>query len=38
MVEYAGPETVELASVGVQIAMRDIYEGVPIDALLRGPE
>jgi Uma2 family endonuclease len=36
-IEYSGPETVELASVGLQIGMREIYEGVPIEALMRGP-
>ncbi len=32
-IEYSGPETVELASVGLQIGMREIYDGVPIEAL-----
>ena len=36
-IEYSGPETVELASVGLQIGMREIYEGVPIESLMRGP-
>lgn len=36
-IEYSGPETVELAAVGLQIGMREIYEGVPIEALMRGP-
>ena len=36
-IEYSGPETVELASVGLKIGMREIYEGVPIEALMRGP-
>lgn len=36
-IEYAGQETVELTSVGLKIAMRDVYEGVPIDSLMRGP-
>jgi Uma2 family endonuclease len=35
--EYAEPETVELASVGLRLHMRDIYEGVPIESLARGP-
>ena len=35
--EYSGDETVELASVKLAISMRDIYEGVPIEALIRGP-
>jgi Uma2 family endonuclease len=35
-IEYSGPETVELASVGLQIGMREIYEGVPIEALMDG--
>jgi Uma2 family endonuclease len=34
-IEYSGLETVELASVGFEIAMRDIYEGVPIEAPAR---
>jgi len=37
MIEYSGDETVELASVELKIGIREIYEGVPIDALLRGP-
>jgi Uma2 family endonuclease len=36
-IEYSGPETVELGSVSLQIGMADIYEGVPIEALMRGP-
>jgi Uma2 family endonuclease len=36
-IEYSGPETVELTSIGLQIGMREIYEGVPIEALMRGP-
>ena len=36
-IEYSGPETVELASVGLQIGMGEIYEGVTIEALMRGP-
>lgn len=36
-IEYFGPETVELTSVGLQIGMREIYDGVPIEALMRGP-
>ena len=36
-IEYSGPETVELASVGLQIGMREIYEGVPIESLARQP-
>ncbi len=36
-IEYSGPETVELASVDLQIAMREIYEGVPIESLMDGP-
>jgi len=34
-IEYAGPETVELASVGLQVGMREIYEGVPIESVMR---
>jgi Uma2 family endonuclease len=36
-IEYSGAETVELASIGLQISMREIYEGVPIEALIREP-
>jgi Uma2 family endonuclease len=36
-IEYSGPETVEFASVSLQIGMGEIYEGVPIEALMRGP-
>ena len=36
-IEYAGLETVELTSVGLKIGMRDVYEGVPIGSLMRGP-
>ena len=36
-IEYSGPETVELASVALQIGMREIYEGVPIESLARQP-
>jgi Uma2 family endonuclease len=36
-IEYSGPETVELASVGLRIGMREIYEGVPIESLARQP-
>jgi Uma2 family endonuclease len=36
-IEYSGPETIELTSIGLQIGMREIYEGVPIEALMRGP-
>ena len=36
-IEYAGLETIELASVGLQIGMRDVYDGVPIDSLLKRP-
>jgi Uma2 family endonuclease len=35
-IEYAGPEVVELTSVGLQIAIRDVYEGVPIESLPQG--
>jgi len=35
-IEYSGPEIVELASVDLRIAMREIYEGVPIEALMHG--
>ena len=37
-IEYSGAETVEFASVKLTIGMRDIYEGVPIESLLRGPD
>ncbi len=36
-IEYSGAETVEFASVKLTIGMRDIYEGVPIESLMRGP-
>lgn len=36
-VEYSGDEIVELASIKLAISMRDIYEGVPIESLMRGP-
>lgn len=36
-IEYSGDEIVELASVKLQISMRDIYEGVPIESLMRWP-
>jgi Uma2 family endonuclease len=36
-IEYSGLETVELASIGLKIAMREIYESVPMDSLMRGP-
>jgi Uma2 family endonuclease len=36
-IEHTGQEVVELASVGLQIPTRDIYEGVPIESLARGP-
>lgn len=36
-IEYSGPEDVALASVGLTLAMRDIYEGVPVEALARHP-
>ena len=36
-IEYSGAETVEFSSVQLTIGMRDIYEGVPIESLLRGP-
>lgn len=32
-IEYAGPETVGLFSVGLEIDMRAIYEGVPVGGL-----
>ena len=35
-IEYSGDETVEFSSVKLTIGMRDIYEGVPIESLLRG--
>ena len=36
-IEYSGDEIIELASVKLKIGMRDIYEGVPIESLMRGP-
>ena len=35
-IEYSGAETVEFTSLKLAIGMRDIYEGVPIESLLRG--
>jgi Uma2 family endonuclease len=37
LIEYSGPERVEFVSAGVSLDMREIYEGVPIEALTRGP-
>ena len=34
-IEYVGQEVVEFASVGLQISMREVYEGVPIESLAR---
>ena len=36
-IEYSGAETVEFTSLKLAIGMRDIYEGVPIESLVRGP-
>jgi Uma2 family endonuclease len=36
-IEYSGAETIEFSSVKLTIGMRDIYEGVPIESLMRGP-
>ncbi len=36
-IEYSGGEPVEFSSVKLTIGMRDIYEGVPIESLMRGP-
>lgn len=36
-IEYSGAETVELTSVKLAIGMREIYQGVPIESLMRGP-
>ncbi len=36
-IEYSGAETVEFSSVKLTIGMRDIYEGVPVESLMRGP-
>jgi Uma2 family endonuclease len=36
-IEYSGEETVEFTSIKLTIGMREIYEGVPIESLLRGP-
>ena len=36
-IEYSGAETVEFASVKLTIGMHDIYEGAPIESLMRGP-
>ncbi|CAI8972242.1 Uma2 family endonuclease [Methylocaldum szegediense] len=36
-IEYSGLETVEFASVDLKLDMREIYEGVPLDALTLDP-
>jgi Uma2 family endonuclease len=36
-IEYTGAELVHLASIDLKISMRDIYDGVPIESLERGP-
>ncbi|MFN0315338.1 MAG: Uma2 family endonuclease [Burkholderiales bacterium] len=36
-IEFTGAELVHLASVDLMISMRDIYDGVPIESLERGP-
>ena len=36
-IEYSDDEIIELASVNLSISMRDIYQGVPIEPLMRGP-
>jgi Uma2 family endonuclease len=36
-IEYAGLEELELPSVGLRMAMREVYDGVPIEALVREP-
>jgi Uma2 family endonuclease len=36
-IEHSGLETVHLASIDLDIAMRDIYEGVPLDVAMQGP-
>jgi len=36
-IEYSGPETVELTSIGLKIGMREIYEAAPIESLMREP-
>jgi len=36
-IEYSGPEDVEFASIALTLPMRDLYDGVPIESLLRGP-
>lgn len=38
LVEYSGLETVEFSSVSLRLEMREIYEGVPIELLARGPD
>ncbi|MBI4754469.1 MAG: Uma2 family endonuclease [Betaproteobacteria bacterium] len=37
VIEYSGPEEVEFPAVELRLPMRDIYDGVPIDALTTGP-
>lgn len=36
-IEYSDLETAHLASIDLDIAMRDIYGGVPLDVAMRGP-
>jgi len=36
-IEYSGLEVVEFASVDLRLDMREIYEGVPIEALILDP-
>ena len=36
-IEYTGIENVHFAAVELTISMRDIYDGVPIESLERGP-
>ena len=37
VLEYTGPEELELASVGLRVSLREVYDGVPIEALVREP-
>jgi Uma2 family endonuclease len=36
-IEYSGAETVDLAAVDLRIAMLDIYDGIPMEGLMREP-
>lgn len=37
ILEYSGEEDLELASVGLRLSLREVYDGVPIETLMREP-